>query len=74
MAAANDVVKIEISGTRLTLRVNGNSVCTATDIASGQAGIIVEGSTASTRYLDDWEGDDIGGSAAARSRPSMAGK
>jgi len=59
---AGDVLKLEISGTGLTGKVNGVSNATATDgnLASGQAGLFGYGGTALVT-LDDWSGDNIGG-------------
>lgn len=63
--AVNDVVRVEVSGTRITVKRNGSSVLSFTDssIASGVAGI--DYSSAITGFtIDDWEGGDL--SAARR--------
>ena len=58
---AGDVLKLEISGTGLTGKVNGVSNATATDsaLASGQAGLFGYGGNG-LATLDDWSGDNIG--------------
>ncbi len=59
---AGDVLKLEMSGTGLTGKVNGVSNATATDsaLASGQAGLFGYGAIGNVT-LDDWSGDNIGG-------------
>lgn len=60
---ANDVIRLEVSGTSLTALVNGSAVSTVTDssIASGSPGVMGTGGDASGTYtlLDDWVGDDL---------------
>jgi hypothetical protein len=60
---ANDVIRIEASGTTITAKRNGSVVTTAIDAshASGTPGIAGDGSAASGTYtlLDDWVGDDL---------------
>lgn len=60
-AAANDVVKLQVVGTTLTLYVNGSEILSTTDsaIASGDAGLSVLGLSGTVTYADDWEGDDV---------------
>lgn len=61
-AANSDVIKLTVTGTSLSLSVNGTpDVVTATDsdIASGNAGININGASTTLRYLDDWAGDDV---------------
>lgn len=64
-AATSDVVRLSVVGTTLTLTVNGSDILTTTDssIASGAAGLMLEGSSATTNYSDTWQGDDIASSA-----------
>lgn len=58
--SANDILRIEISGSNITCKVNGSTVLTHSDstTASGRPGI--GGSySESTASLDDWEGGDL---------------
>lgn len=65
--ATNDTIRLEASGTSLTVKLNGANVVSVTDatFASGRAGIAGIGDATSGTYtlLDDWVGDDL--SAAA---------
>jgi hypothetical protein len=61
--SANDVLRLEVSGTTLTAKINGVTVSTVTDsaIASGSPGIGGIGGAASGTYtlLDSWTGADL---------------
>jgi hypothetical protein len=60
---ANDVIRLEASGTTITAKQNGSTISTVTDAshASGNPGVCGDGSAASGTYtlLDDWVGDDL---------------
>lgn len=60
--AAGQVVRLEVSGTTLTLKYNGVTQATRTDgdITSGAAGLSGY-SSGGSGYLDDWEGGNLGG-------------
>lgn len=57
----NDVWKIDIVGSTITVYVNGSSVGTRTDsaYASGSAGVITYGDNVGN--MDNWEGGNVGG-------------
>lgn len=59
--AINDVVRIEASGTTLTLKKNGTSVFTASDssLTTGAPGPGLDGN--SGVVIDNWEGGNLGG-------------
>lgn len=61
--ATNDLIRLEVSGTTLTVKVNGVQVYTTTDssLASGAPGVAGQGAAASGTYtlLDSWTGADI---------------
>ena len=61
--AVNDVVRLEIIGTTITVFRNGTSVLSTTDsdIASGRVGIFMDFDVAeSVIEVDDWSGGDFG--------------
>lgn len=60
--STNDVVRLEVSGTTLTLKYNGSSQGTRTDsdLASGAAGVSGYDSGNNGR-IDSWEGGNLGG-------------
>lgn len=60
-SAIGDTIRLEISGTGLTLKLNGATVDTASDssIASGSPGI---GSSDPGSRIASWAGGDLGGS------------
>lgn len=65
--AVNDILRLEVSGTTLTPKLNGvtdSAIGAQTDsaIASGSAGIAGYG-TQTTARLDDWEGGNLGAAA-----------
>jgi hypothetical protein len=74
VAAAGDVVELDVSGTNLTLIVNGITILTVSDsaIASGQPGMVARHSAALVVF-DDWSGGDgtsgAGGSIALDGPP-----
>lgn len=61
--SANDIIRLEVSGTTLTAKRNGSVLTTVTDssIASGAPGVYGQGEATSGTYtlLDDWVGDDL---------------
>lgn len=65
--AANDVIRLEVSGTGLTLKVNGVSQVTTTDssVTSGKPGLEAQNSLGNgTVLIDDWAGGDGQGGIA----------
>jgi hypothetical protein len=70
--SVGDTLKLEISGTTLTVSRNGTPVsgCTITDAtyASGEPGVY--GSVSSGMQFDDWEGGDVGGGGGATINPA----
>lgn len=71
---ANDLIRLEISGTTLTFKVNGSTITTRTDsgIASGQAGFFMFADTGaqSDATLDDWQGDNLSAASGGPLAPS----
>jgi hypothetical protein len=70
------VMRLEISGTTLTPKLNGavNSEIGAVEdetLASGYAGVSGYSSSIATR-LDDWEGGNLGGAVTFQPRPPVA--
>jgi hypothetical protein len=65
--AASDVVKLSITGTGLSLRVNGTEILTATDsdIASGTPGIGCQDNVASDAF-EDWVGEDSASASGSK--------
>jgi len=63
LLGVTNVVRLEVRGNMLTLFVNNVSILTARDnkFASGNPGIALNLGTATTGYLDDWSGGDLGG-------------
>lgn len=59
--AVNDVVRLEVSGSTLTIKYNGTTIDTTTDasLTSGSAGIVCYNGGTSER-VDDWEGGNLG--------------
>jgi hypothetical protein len=71
--SANDVVKLEVTGTTLKVYINGaqnGSNATDSGLASGSAGIYTAGTTA---RADDWEGGNVGGGGGATAIPVLVG-
>ena len=67
--ATNDMVKLSVVGSTLTLNVNSTDILTVSDsaITSGAAGLYLWGDSATTTYMDSFVGADIssgGGSGA----------
>ncbi len=62
-AALNDVVRLEVHGTHLTLFVNGISLLTATDstYTTGRPGFEIVASTNAVPCMDNWSGGDFSG-------------
>lgn len=58
--AATDVIRLEVTGTTLTLKKNGSTLTMTTDgaLASGSPGVM---SFDASGRLDSWEGGDFGG-------------
>jgi len=73
LAALNDVVRLKIQGTRLTLFVNGIAILTTTDstYTSGNVGFALRGSHTSTGLLDNWSGGDLDGLVGVTSRSDI---
>lgn len=70
--AAGTVLRLEVSGTTLTIKHNGVSQGTRTDsaIASGRAGVV--GYSASTGMrIDDWEGGNLSGGGGGVTVPKF---
>lgn len=65
---AGDVLRLEISGTTLTLYANAVQKVQVTDVshAAGQPGMHAESVSASTVWFDDWSGGDLSAAAARR--------
>jgi len=63
--AVNDVLRLEVSGTSLSAKVNDTEILSATDssITSGAAGLAATNTTSTTNRLDNWEGGNLGGSS-----------
>lgn len=61
--STNDVIRLEVSGTTLTVKANSNPIYSTTDasLSSGAPGVAGQGGAASGTYtlLDDWTGADI---------------
>lgn len=57
----NDVLRLEISGTTLTLKRNGSTLTTTSDssLSSGSPGISGYGSSSANAKLDNWSGGDL---------------
>lgn len=64
---ANDVYRMEMTGTSLVVKVNGSNIFSVTDgsLASGSAGLAGYGSSSGSTAWDDWEGGNLGGSATS---------
>lgn len=64
---ANDVYRMEVSGTSLVVKVNGSNIFSVTDasLASGRAGLAGYGSSSGTTAWDDWEGGNLGATAVS---------
>lgn len=60
--ADSDLIRIEASGTTITCKINGSTIFTVTDssLSSGAAGWGGEGNGATSMFLDDWEGGNLG--------------
>lgn len=58
-----DVIRLEVSGTTLTIKVNGSTVKTETDSAysSGQPGLLYEFGDGNTTKIDSFAAADLGG-------------
>lgn len=59
---AGDVVRLEIQGTNLTVKVNGATVLGPigdSDIAAGRTGIYIEEAAAGDHEIDAWAGGDF---------------
>jgi hypothetical protein len=73
---AGQLVRLEVSGTTLTLKYDGSTQTTRTDsaISSGAAGLAGY-SSGGSGYLDDWEGGNLsaGGGTPPSSRLSLLG-
>jgi hypothetical protein len=63
-------VRLEVSGTTLTVKYNGTTIDTATDssLASGSAGVVCYDAGAFER-ADDWEGGNLGAGGGATPIP-----
>lgn len=61
--AANDLYRLECSGTSITLKKNGTNVFSVTDTAvpSGAAGVTGYGTGGGATAWDDFEGGNLGG-------------
>jgi len=72
--AVNDVIRLEVSGSNLTLKKNGSTVLTASDsdIASGAAGVCGFG-TYTVPLADTWEGGNLVAAAATSSKLYISG-
>lgn len=62
-----DIVRLEVQGSNLTLKVNGSTLLTATDtaIASGDPGIYARSDAAIAPIFDNWSGGALNPSLAA---------
>lgn len=67
--AVNDILRLEVSGTTLTYKLNGVSQGTRVDasLASGSAGVVGRGLTTAHR-IDTWEGGSLSAAATAPPR------
>lgn len=67
--AVNDILRLEVSGTTLTYKLNGTSQGTRTDssLSSGSAGVVGRGLTTAHR-IDTWEGGSLSVAAAYQPR------
>lgn len=66
--SAGDVLRLEMSGSTLTLKKNGATVDTATDAtyASGQPGILSDYGNTNVGILDDFSGGDLASATPLR--------
>lgn len=74
---ANDILRLEVSGTTLTFKVNGSTIGTTSDgtLIGGAAGLFLfaDAGSATDALVDDWEGGNVSAGAASPKRLPLMG-